>query len=341
MENNPFSVFDYEDIQLIPQKCILEHRSQADTSAQLGSHTFKIPVVPANMSSIIDEKLAQWLAKNNYFYVMHRFEPDKRLAFVQKMQEQHLIASISVGVQPHDYQLIDQLAQQQLIPEYITIDIAHGYAKTVTDMIQYIKNKLPTTFVIAGNIATADAVHFLEEAGADATKVGIGPGRACITKIKTGFGTAGWQLAAIRLCAKAARKPIIADGGIRTNGDIAKSLRFGASFVMSGSLLAGHDENPGEILKSNGQKFKVYYGSASALQKKEVKNIEGKKIIVPYKGSLQATLKEMHEDLQSAISYAGGTQLSDLSHVNYVVIKNSIYNGDAAVINHDLGNLNS
>lgn len=339
MANNSFNVFDYEDIQLIPQKCIIEHRYQANTSAQLGSHTFKIPVVPANMSSIIDEQLAIWLAQNNCFYVMHRFEPETRLAFVQKMHKQQLIASISVGVQAQDYQLIDQLVQAQLAPEYITIDIAHGYAESVSKMIKYIKEKLPTTFVIAGNIATPDAVHFLEEAGADATKVGIGPGRACITKIKTGFGTAGWQLAAIRMCAKAARKPIIADGGIRTNGDIAKSLRFGASFVMIGSLLAGHDENPGEILEQNGHKVKIYYGSASALQKGERKNIEGKKVIVPYKGSIVDTLKEMQEDLQSAISYAGGKELEDLRHVNYVIIKNSIYNGDAGVINHDLSNL--
>lgn len=339
MANNSFNVFDYEDIQLIPQKCIIEHRYQANTSAQLGSHTFKIPVVPANMSSIIDEKLAIWLAQNNYFYVMHRFEPETRLAFVQKMHQQQLIASISVGVQAQDYQLIDQLVQAKLAPEYITIDIAHGYAESVSKMIKYIKEKLPTTFVIAGNIATPDAVHFLEEAGADATKVGIGPGRACITKIKTGFGTAGWQLAAIRMCAKAARKPIIADGGIRTNGDIAKSLRFGASFVMIGSLLAGHDENPGEVLEQNGHKVKIYYGSASALQKGERKNIEGKKVIVPYKGSIVDTLKEMQEDLQSAISYAGGKELEDLRHVNYVIIKNSIYNGDAGVINHDLSNL--
>ena len=100
--------------------------------------------------------------------------------------------------------------------------------------------------MIAGNVGTPEAVRELENAGADATKVGIGPGKVCITKIKTGFGTGGWQLAALRWCAKAARKPIIADGGIRTHGDIAKSVRFGATMVMIGSLFAGHEESPGE-----------------------------------------------------------------------------------------------
>src|SRR5699024_10944303 len=110
------------------------------------------------------------------------------------------------------------------------------------------------------NVGTPEGVRELENAGADATKVGIGPGKACITKLKTGFGTGGWQLAAVRLCAKAASKPIIADGGIRNNGDIAKSIRFGASMVMIGSLFAGHTETPGVIVEENGQKFKTYFG---------------------------------------------------------------------------------
>ena len=100
-----------------------------------------------------------------------------------------------------------------------------------------LKKHLPEAFVIAGNVGTPEAVRELENAGADATKVGIGPGKVCITKIKTGFGTGGWQLAALRWCSKAARKPLIADGGIRTHGDIAKSIRFGATMVMIGSLL--------------------------------------------------------------------------------------------------------
>ena len=127
------------------------------------------------------------------------------------------------------YEFVQQLADEQLSPEYITIDIAHGHSNAVINMIQHIKKHLPESFVIAGNVGTPEAVRELENAGADATKVGIGPGKVCITKIKTGFGTGGWQLAALRWCAKAASKPIIADGGIRTHGDIAKSIRFGAS----------------------------------------------------------------------------------------------------------------
>lgn len=324
MEN----VFDYEDIQLIPAKCIVSSRSECDTSVTLGGHTFKLPVVPANMQTVIDEKIALDLAKNNYFYIMHRFDPETRLDFVKKMKSRELIASISVGVKDEEYQFVKQLEHEQLSPDFVTIDIAHGHSNAVFAMIKHIKKHLPQSFVIAGNVGTPEAVRELENAGADATKVGIGPGKVCITKIKTGFGTGGWQLAALRWCAKAASKPIIADGGIRTHGDIAKSIRFGAAMVMIGSLFAGHEESPGQTIEKNGMRIKEYFGSASEFQKGKKKNVEGKKMYVEHKGSLQDTLTEMEQDLQSAISYAGGNKLDAIGNVDYAIVKNSIFNGD-------------
>ncbi|WP_033541360.1 GMP reductase [Planococcus sp. CAU13] len=324
MEN----VFDYEDIQLVPAKAIVNSRSECDTSVQFGGRRFKLPVVPANMQTIIDEKTAIYLAENDYFYILHRFKPEQRIDFVKDMQSRGLYASISVGVKEEEYAFIDQLVEEGLIPEYMTIDVAHGHAESVIKMIKHIKKTVPDSFLIAGNVGTPEAVRELENAGADATKVGIGPGKVCITKIKTGFGTGGWQLAAVRLCSKAASKPIIADGGIRTHGDIAKSVRFGASMVMIGSLFAGHDESPGETIERDGVLYKEYFGSASEFQKGEKKNVEGKKMYVEYRGPLQDTLTEMQQDLQSSISYAGGDKLEAIRHVDYVIVKNSIFNGD-------------
>lgn len=320
--------FDYDDIQLVPNKCVIKSRKEADTSVKFGPRTFKIPVVPANMESVIDEGLAIWLAQNDYYYVIHRFNPTTRAAFIKMMHEKGLFASISVGIKDNEYKFIDQLKSEQLNPEYITIDVAHGHSDFVIKMIEYIKEKLPDTFVTAGNVATPEAVRDLENAGADATKVGVGPGKACITKLKTGFGTGGWQLSAIRWCAKAARKPIIADGGIRHNGDIAKSVRFGASMVMIGSMLAGHLESPGHIITIDGKQYKQYWGSASEVQKGAYRNVEGKQMLVPYRGSVKDTLNEMQEDLQSAISYSGGRDLEAIRKVDYMIVKDSIMNGD-------------
>ncbi|MBY7665215.1 GMP reductase [Staphylococcus agnetis] len=321
-------IFDYEDVQLIPNKSIVKSRSEIDTSIQFGPKRFKLPVVPANMQTVMNETLAEWFAENDYFYIMHRFDEGARLPFVKKMKDKGLFASISVGVKEGEFKFIESLKEADLSPEYITIDIAHGHSDQVIEMIQHIKKLLPEVFVIAGNVGTPEGVRELENAGADATKVGIGPGRVCITKIKTGFGTGGWQLAAVNHCSKAARKPIIADGGIRTHGDIAKSVRFGASMVMIGSLFAAHNESPGETVEVDGKKYKEYFGSASEYQKGERKNVEGKKMFVEHKGSLKDTLTEMQEDLQSSISYAGGKDLGALRKVDYVIVKNSIFNGD-------------
>ena len=312
-------IFDYDNILLLPRKCRVESRSECDAGVELGGRKFRLPVVPANMKTVVSEAICEWLAQNNYFYVMHRFDLDN-VQFVAHMHGKGLYASISLGVKKPDYDTVDQLVARGLVPEYITIDIAHGHADSVKNMITYLKEKMPTSFVIAGNVATPEAVIDLENWGADATKVGVGPGKVCITKLKTGFGTGGWQLSALKWCARVATKPIIADGGIRSHGDIAKSVRFGASMVMIGSLFAGHEESPGKTVEVDGELFKEYYGSASDFNKGEYKHVEGKRILEPIKGRLPDTLIEMEQDVQSSISYSGGKKLMDIRKVNYVTL---------------------
>jgi GMP reductase len=312
-------IFDYDNVLLLPRKCRVESRSECDAGIELGGRKFRIPVVPANMKTVVDEATCIWLAKNGYFYVMHRFDFDN-VQFVKDMASKGLYASISLGVKKPDYDTVDQLVAAGLCPDYITIDIAHGHADSVKHMIACLKQKLPKAFVIAGNIATPEAIIDLENWGADATKIGIGPGKVCITKSKTGFGTGGWQLSALKWCARVATKPIIADGGIREHGDIAKSIRFGATMVMIGSMLAGHEESPGKTVEVDGKLFKEYYGSASDFNKGEYKHVEGKRILEPIKGKLADTLIEMEQDVQSSISYSGGKKLLDVRKVNYVIL---------------------
>lgn len=312
-------IFDYENILLLPRRCAVASRRECDPSVEFGGRRFRLPVVPANMKTVVDQAICEFLAANGYFYIQHRYDVDN-LAFARAMRERGLFVSISLGVKESDYRTVEALARTGVGADYVTIDVAHGHADAVKQMIRVIKDKLPGAFVIGGNVGTPEAVMDLERWGADATKIGIGPGKVCITRMKTGFGTGGWQLSALKWCARVATRPVIADGGIREHGDIAKSIRFGATMVMIGSMFAGHEESPGLTVELDGRRFKEYYGSASEFAKGHRNFVEGKRILEPIKGRLADTLREMEEDLQSSISYAGGRKLADLRRVNYVIL---------------------
>ena len=212
--------FDYDDINLIPKKCIVNSRSECNIITKFGSHYFRLPVVPANMKSVIDEKLAIDLANNGFFYIMHRFDININ-DFINTMKKRGLLSSISIGVNEDTYQLIDEICSTTLIPDYITIDIAHGHSIKMEKMIKYVKAALPKTFIIAGNISTREAARDLIEWGADAIKVGIGPGSVCSTYPETGFGSRGIQASVIQEIADISTVPIIADGGIKNPSDVA------------------------------------------------------------------------------------------------------------------------
>ena len=312
-------IFDYENILLLPRRCAVTSRRECDPSVEFGPRRFRIPAVPANMLTVVDDEICEFLAANGYFYIQHRFNGDT-VAFARRMRDLGLYVSISLGVKEADHKVVDELASAGLGADYVTIDIAHGHADTVKNMIRYIKERIPNAFVIGGNVGTPEGVMDMERWGADATKVGVGPGKVCITRLKTGFGTGGWQLAALKWCSRVATRPIIADGGIREHGDIAKSIRFGATMVMIGSLFAGHEESPGRTVEIDGKFYKEYFGSASEFNKGFRSFVEGKRILEPIKGKLSDTLREMEEDLQSSISYAGGSTLFDIRRVNYVIL---------------------
>jgi GMP reductase len=154
-------VFDYDNILLLPRKCKVASRSECDTSVVLGRMKFKMPVVPANMKTVVNEEICEWMARNGYFYVMHRFDNDN-VAFVRNMHSKGLYSSISLGIKKEDYATVDKLVEEDLVPEFITIDVAHGHSDLVRDMIVYIKKNLPASYVIAGNVGTPEAVVDME-----------------------------------------------------------------------------------------------------------------------------------------------------------------------------------
>lgn len=171
----------YDDIALIAGYTECDSRSELDTSVKLGEYTFKSPIIPANMKCSIDFKLAEWLGNNGYFYVLHRFyTADEIYDWVKKVDDSDIeYVSISIGVNDSDKELIDRLSHDNLIPEYITVDIAHGHCLKMKNMLGYIKEKMPETFIIAGNVMTRQAVEDLASWGADCAKIGIGQGKVC------------------------------------------------------------------------------------------------------------------------------------------------------------------
>ena len=309
--------FDYNDINLEPKMCIVDSRSECDTSVVLGSNRFKMPITPANMECVINEELAIKLASNGYFYVMHRFDVDQ-IAFIEKMRNRNLFSSISIGVNDDSYELVEEISDRGLSPDYITIDIAHGHAIKMKRMLQFLREKLPNTFRIAGNVSTQEAVKDLTEWGANAIKVGIGPGRSCTTYPATGFGSRNCQASIIDECSNISAVPIIADGGIRVPGDIAKSVVLGATMVMVGGMLSGLKDSPGCVVEIGEKKYKEYWGSASSFQSGKTNRIEGKKTLIELKDkTFLEELKYLEECLQSSISYGGGNKLDDLNGVSW------------------------
>lgn len=167
--------FDYDDIILVPQKNIVKSRSEVDITVEFGGHVFASPVIPANMSTIVDETTCIWLAERNIFYIMHRFDIDA-VEFTKRLQAQNLYASISLGIKAVDYETINRFVTENITPEYITVDVAHGDSDEVIRIVKTLKEKLPNSFIIAGNVATANGAYHLAVAGANAVKIGIGPG---------------------------------------------------------------------------------------------------------------------------------------------------------------------
>ena len=312
--------FDFDDINLIPKKCIVGSRSECDTSLKFGNHTFKLPIVPANMECVLNMDLSRKLAENGYFYILHRFFTDQMiLAFINNMNKDNLVTSISLGVNQDSYDLIGEIVKYGLKVDFITIDIAHGHSIKMEKMIKFLKENMPNTFIIAGNVSTVDAVFELENWGADAIKVGIGPGSACTTYPSTGFGSRYCQASTIYHCATVANVPIIADGGIRNPGDIAKSLALGATMIMTGGLMSGYNDSPGHVVEIDGKKFKEFWGSASSYQSGKSNRIEGKKTLVEYKEeSILDGMKHVEECLQSSISYGGGKDLDAFVTVQWL-----------------------
>ncbi len=251
-----------------------------------------------------------------------------------KDEKGRLRVAAAVGVAGNTLERVEALIEAGV--DAIVIDTAHGHSKGVLDMARLVKQKFPNTDLIVGNIATAEAALDLIAAGADAIKVGIGPGSICTTRISAGVGVP--QLTAVYDVAQAVKGtgiPVIADGGIRYTGDIVKAIAAGADTIMAGSLFAGVDESPGETIIFEGRKFKTYrgMGSVEAMQEgskdryfqdmeDDIKKLVPEGIVgrVPYKGSLAEVIHQMAGGLRSGMGYTGSATIEALQKAKFIKI---------------------
>lgn len=320
----------YSDVVLIPNYSECESRSNCDTSTLIGGKKFKLPIIPANMKSVVGANQCKWLSENDYFYIMHRFDLDIERFVDNANRESWKTVSISLGVKNEDKATVLKFRASGARVDFITIDIAHGYSKLMCEMLRFIRKNLgDEVCIIAGNVCTPDAVVALSSWGADYVKLGIGQGSPCTTKDKTGF-----TLPMFTTVKKSSncyqshedftvskRIPVIADGGVCCNGDIAKALTAGADLVMAGGLFACCSDSPSHSIEIDGVLHKAYYGSASFENKKTNTHIEGMLKNVPSCGmNLKTKLIEIEEDLKSSISYGGGSDLSVFKDVKYAEV---------------------
>ncbi len=303
----------YHNVVLLPKLGILPSRAQADVSCKFLGKRYKLPVCPANMKCVINFELAEWFSKNEYFYILHRFyDYEEVFKWIANNQSLPLI-SISLGVNEKDRDFITKLVDSGFRVDVITLDISHGFSQKMEYMIKYIKGSGYPCKIIAGNIfGDKDSVESLTKWGADAIKVGLAYGRACITKNKTGIASP--MFSSGLEASKWTNLPLIGDGSIKENGDIALGLYAGYDMVMAGSMFAACRNSPAgyEPIGSGyvDYKKKVYFGSASCENGND-KNIEGRCVYLDCNNmTIVEKLEEIKQDLSSTVSFLGGKDLS-------------------------------
>ncbi|MBL7078471.1 IMP dehydrogenase [Candidatus Shapirobacteria bacterium] len=316
----------FDDVLLVPQKTTLSSRRRVDLSTQLTPRIrLKVPIVSANMDTVTESQMAIALAQSGGIGIIHRFLPvAQQVEEVKILKKKGLLVGAAIGIQNGDEERTRALIKAGA--DVIVLDIAHGHSTHLLRFLKTLVGKFRKTEFIAGNVATAQATKDLIGCGVAAIKVGIGPGALCTTRIVAGAGVP--QLTAIKDCSQVAQSkgiPIIADGGIKSSGDIVKALAVGASSVMIGTLFAGCEESPALSFYKNNKRYKLTRGMASVMAnyerqfkdrkvKKDLKKYtaEGTEAVVPYHGSVADMLDQLLGGVRSGFSYCGSKNLVEL-----------------------------
>ncbi len=320
----------FDDVLLVPAYSEVLPR-EVSLKGRFSRHiTLESPFASAAMDTVTEGRMAAAMARKGGIGVIHKnMTAERQAEEVASVKVQGLKVAAGVGITPDILDRVKALAEAGV--DAIVLDSAHGHSKGVVDALKAVKAAFPALDVVVGNIATAAAAKDLIAAGADGLKVGIGPGSICTTRIVAGVGMP--QLTAIADVAEVSGDiPVIADGGIRYSGDVVKALAAGASCVMCGSMFAGTDEAPGDVVEVDGVKMKGYrgMGSIDAMQagsadryfQKGAKKLvpEGVVARVPYKGSVEDVIFQLEGGLRSGMGYCGAKDLDALHKAQFVKI---------------------
>ena len=316
----------FDDVLLQPQKSNINSRKEIDISCALdptGKRSFRLPVISSPMDTVTESTMAVTMIRSGGLGIVHRYNSIEEQCSVVRNIAAELeetsssgINNISaaVGVGSDFLQRSRSLVSSGV--KILCIDVAHGHHSLVERALKSAKDSFSSEItLIAGNVATTEGYIDLSNWGADAVRVGIGGGSICSTRIQTGHGVPTLQ--SVFDCRDAGDAAIIADGGIKNAGDVVKALAAGADMVMLGSMLAGTRESPGEIYSSTENKhYKIYRGMASPeaqiAWRGEARSLEGVSTTIPYKGSVEEILSNLHRNIKSGLSYSGAHNLSEL-----------------------------
>lgn len=333
----------YDDIQLVPAFSAVSSRKNISLQTKVTKNYELVnPIVASCMDTVCESEMAIALAEIGGVGCIHRFMSIEH----QVIEVNNVTNALKSSAIQSTWAVI--LQSQKNIPimaavgangdfkeraialvnagvNVILIDVAHGHHQNVKDAIETLKNTLPNHVdIVAGNIASANAAIDLQTWGADGLRVGVGGGSLCTTRIKTGFGVP--NVTCLQQIVEVAKIPVMADGGIRTSGDISKALALGASCVMLGSLIAGTKEAPGQVIEKPNGLYKRYRGAASletkTVHNQEQRNVEGESTIIPFKGGVKFVITGLLDGVRSALSYGGADNLAAFKPA-FVVVSNA------------------
>lgn len=339
--------YAYDDVLQVIKYSAIDSRTIIDFKTKVTkNYEINIPILAANMDTVCESEMAIALGKLGGLGPIHRnLSIEDQVKEIKKIKKYNLLSAAAIGVKDYEKRV---KALNNAGIEILVLDVAHGHSKKVKKTLQWIKENYPKLDVMVGNIATKEAARDFVNWGADAVKVGIGPGSMCTTRIMTGAGVP--QLTAVMDAYESTqgRVPICADGGIKEPGDVAKAIGAGANTVMLGSILAGTNEACGKwVVDSNWNFYKEFRGMASydatlrrlkldGKEQPEIIHIEGEKTLVPAKGSIKEIIKHYLPGLASGMSYAGAKNIEEFcGKADFIEISNA---GRLESIAHGLKN---